>query len=101
MRPRIIAPLVGLAVLSACTPTLEAGTVTGRDHQKAYTWVQQVCSAYNSKGICTVYTPMVHQEPERWTLRLTEGGTDGRVDVDEHAYEHCADGDRYPDCATR
>ena len=90
----IAAPLL----LAGCSAP-ERGQVMARHYEAPYTWIQMQCAGYNSKGICTAYIPIFHNEPERWILTLRDGDDEGDRAVGKAAYPNCEIGSVYPDCA--
>lgn len=73
--------------------------MTSKEFQPSYTWIQQTCAAYSPKGGCTAWVPIVHTQPERWSLTIADGDRSGSVGVPEVQYERCRVGDDYPACA--
>jgi hypothetical protein len=96
----LIVPLAtGLILAVGACAEPESGVVYARYHYDEYQWVQMVCTAYNSRGICTVQVPIIQTEPERWSLGLQNGDDRGTRSVSEREYISCHEGDDYPSCA--
>jgi hypothetical protein len=62
-----------LVLLAAACSTPSSGEVVAKDHRAPYSWTQMVCSAYGKNGVCSVWVPIVHNEPECWQLKLRSG----------------------------
>ncbi|HEX4815357.1 MAG TPA: hypothetical protein VFV66_21655 [Nonomuraea sp.] len=97
--PRWIAALLVTLALGAACSAPEAGQVIAKQHRAPYTWVQPVCTAYNSQGMCSTYTAITHTAPERWVLTLRSGDHEGDREVTQDAFDRCQPGQTYPACA--
>lgn len=100
MKTRVVLVIVMVALLLTailgCSSAITAGTVTEKTHHASYTWVQMVCAGYNSQGVCTTQVPIMHAEPDRYTLSLAEAEKTGWVNVSEQEYATYEVGDTYP-----
>jgi len=85
-----------LTILLGCGSAISEGTVTDKTHRPSYIWIQNVCAGYNSQGVCTTQVPIVHTEPDRYTLSLQEGEDTGWVYVTEGEFDTYVVGDHYP-----
>ena len=82
--------------LTACS-SIGSGYITNKEIHPAYTWIQYVCSSYNSKGFCQVQTPIFHNEPERYSFDIKEGEDEGWVYVGYSTFQSYNVGDYYKD----
>ena len=101
LKARLIlsAALIGPALAVTGCSAIEAGEVTAKELEPLHTWVQNSCTSYDSKGICRSWVPIVHTEPDRWRLDLSQGAQTGWVHVTEEQFEVCGVGESYPECA--
>lgn len=80
--------------LTACS-SISAGRITAKEIHPAYTWVQNICSGYNAQGVCTVYVPIFHNEPEKYSFDLEDGEKTGWVYVTKSEFDKYEIGDSY------
>lgn len=94
----MLAVLVALAAVVSCSAP-ERGTVVSKRYEPAHEWTSTYCAAYTPKGMCSMWLPQTHHEPERWVLVLRSGDDEGDRVVYREAYERCVRGADYPVCA--
>lgn len=83
------------ASLSACS-SVEHGTVTGKEHVSSFTYYQNQCFAYSSKGLCTMDVPIPVTQPDMWDLDLRDSqGHTGTISVSQQTFERISVGDQY------
>ena len=85
-----------LLVLAACGWT-GTGVVSGKYKTEAYSYISYICSAYDSKGFCTVQMPIVNDVPEYYYLKVNsdEDGKMHEVSVNYDYWVAAKDGDRF------
>lgn len=92
-----VAGVCALIALSpiACAPS--SGRVADAN------WVPgtaPVCSGTGSSRTCVAGMPgHMQYDPQSWELRLIDGESDGRKDVDETTFHKCHVGDHFPEYA--
>jgi hypothetical protein len=100
-----ITAIVAMAILALACNDVKSGTVTSKEHQAAYTYVQVICAGYGKNGACTVYAPQIISVPESWSLCLREGDDSGKpikdrstgcVDVSSTDWDRYHIGGHYP-----
>lgn len=93
-RPSVVTVLALIAIAALITTWIvkanqhpDSGMVYGKKYHQPSSWVQMICSAYNSKGICVAYMPITHHVPECYELTLRAEGDEWGVCVDQHTYD--------------
>lgn len=94
-RAAVVVMMAAALLLAACSAP-EKGIVTKKEYHDPYSWIQMVCGGYDSKGNCTVQTPVVHNEPARWEMCLKDGKDEGCRYVDETTFHQYKVGEYYP-----
>lgn len=76
----------------------EAGYVTRKDHNPAWTQLVMTCRGYGSNGTCRGWymVPVYHGESWRLKLREADGERSGWRSVSEGTYEKYELGEWYP-----
>ena len=64
----ILVLVCALLLVGCADPYTTDARVTAKDYRAAYTWVQLMVI---STGKITTVVPIIHYEPEQWTLGLT------------------------------
>jgi hypothetical protein len=78
------------------------GVIMEKTHTGSYTWSQMICSAYNGQGVCTVWVPMIHTEPESWGYQVMDNGGDKHsVTVEKADWDKARVGDDYDNRSKR
>lgn len=86
----------------ACS-SINSGIVVDKQYEPSYTYMQPICSSYNSSGQCNVWTHIPQHVDEQWTITF-EGLTEAKdgeeqknknrtVEVSEQFYETVLLGD--------
>lgn len=86
----------------ACS-SINSGVVVDKQYDPAYTYMQPICSAYNSSGQCSVWSHIPQHVEEQWTITF-EGLTEPKdgeeqknkkrtIEVSEQFYETVLLGD--------
>lgn len=83
--PALIAAALAMA---GCTPYMDHGVVTGKQHTSSDTIY------YPSIGGSDYYVP--NDVPEKFTLYLQDADKSGSIEVDEGAFNSYNVGDAYP-----
>jgi len=86
--------LLIIVSLTGCS-SISSGTITAKTVEPPYTWIQYICSGYNSQGICTVQVPIFHNEPEKYRFDIEERDDTGWVYVGYSVFQQYEIGDYY------
>jgi ABC-type oligopeptide transport system substrate-binding subunit len=91
------AALMGALTLTACSSSLDHGTITGKKYvpENSYTYMQPVytqqCTGSGSTRVCTqmltAMIPIEMTDPECWRLNLRDGKETGHVCVSKETWE--------------
>lgn len=91
-----LAVIVAMALLLVGCSSISAGYITAKKYSPAYEYYTQQCSYYNSKGICTVYVPVLNRVPESFKFDIqNDNGDTGWVYVSQNEYDQAKVGDYY------
>lgn len=102
---KVVTALSGAVISTmvvACS-SINSGIVVDKQYEPAYTYMQPICSSYNSSGQCNVWTHIPHHVDQQWTITF-EGLTEPKdgeeqknkkrtVEVSEQFYETVLLGD--------
>lgn len=78
---------LSVLILAACGGHPSQGMVYDKTYKEPSSWIQMICSGYNSKGICIAYVPITHHTPECWSLELKGEGEKWNVCVPHDVWE--------------
>lgn len=97
---KVLIALATLALLAGCEPTVKTGTVIAKKYEAPYSYVEMMCSGYNSKGYCQSYFPWTQYEPAHYDLQLRNADSakvrTGWIEVPKEFYIKYQVGEVYP-----
>lgn len=93
MKIRIALAAAVLALLTGCGTTLTHGYVVDKQYTEAYQWMELMCFAYDSNGVCTTQLPVWHHEPASWELCVERDAVQDWWSVSQETYDHIQVGD--------
>lgn len=103
MRVRLVMALALLALaVGGCSNPPTEGIVIRKEFKASYTWYEQVCVSYGTHGLCKMYMPFPHTEPDSYKICIRHDAQDtthdatGCWDTDPVSYWQYRVGDRYP-----
>lgn len=89
-------PVVALSIsLLGCSNGPEYGIVKDKSVTPGYTYIQQQCTSYNSKGMCISYVPIIIYVPTYWYLTLENDAESGERAVSKGMWDSCTPGNSY------
>jgi len=84
---KLVAVALSLLLALAACGWSGTGVVVGKTKTDAYTYVSFICSAYDSKGFCTVQVPITNYVPDYYYLQVN-ADDDGKVHDVSVNYEY-------------
>lgn len=66
--------------LVGCSEKVTDGMVVDKKYSPQSSYIVQQCSMFDSKGVCTMYTPVTHTIPEKWSVTIQGKNSSGETD---------------------